>query len=127
MNTKKFNDLVETCRILAKDIDGRDFRHVSVILNKNRLVSIGTNIRKSHPEAIAKGYRFDEPHSELRAYRKVPYYMRDKNLTLVNFRFNKQGELRLAKPCLKCSAWCDSIFRHIYWSTDKGSFTNAKS
>jgi len=77
-------------------------------------------MRKSHPDAISKGYRFDEPHSELRAYQKVPYDLRSRNLTLVNFRFNKRGELRLSKPCAKCQLWCVSLFRNIYWSTDDG-------
>lgn len=120
MNKHRLSSMIEMCRVLAQDIEGRDFRHVSVILNKNKIIAVGTNIRKSHPDAIAKGYRYDEPHSELRAFSKVPYSLRNSNLTLVNFRFNRQGVLRIAKPCSKCQIWCDNIFRHIYWSTDSG-------
>jgi len=113
----------------AKNIVNRDFRHISIVLEKNRVVAIGDNQIKSHPLAAKLAYRFENLHSELSAYIKIrheyrtnPALMRPhpNKLTLVNFRFNNRGELRLSKPCAKCSAWCPLVFDEIYYSNNLG-------
>lgn len=104
----------------SKKIDeDKQFRHVSIILRKNKIVSVGINQKKTHPEANKIGYIFAGRHSELDALIRVPKDQR-KDLTLLNYRFNKQGQLRLSKPCLKCMPWCLDIFDEIYYSTNKG-------
>jgi hypothetical protein len=98
----------------------RQKKHVSFILHKNRIVATGRNFFKTHPKAKVIGYPFDEMHSELDAYRKVPYNLRDKKLTLLNVRFNRFGDLRMAKPCELCLPWCKEIFNEIHYTTDQG-------
>lgn len=118
MNTRFLRQLENTGRIMARDIN-RDFRHVSFIVRRNNILAIGTNIRKTHPEAAQIGYRYSEPHSELAALIKIPNQHR-RNLTLVNFRFNKTGDLRLSAPCKFCIPWCNEVFEEIYYSNDDG-------
>ena len=80
----------------------RQKKHLSFILHKNRIVATGRNFFKTHPKAKVIGYAFDEMHSELDAYRKVPRNLRDKKLTLLNVRlidlehFVSQGRVNFA-------------------------------
>lgn len=114
-----YENLIPIAKAIALEIP-RKYKHVSVILKgKRRIISIGTNIFKSHPEAIRRGYIFPELHSEIRAFLKVPYTQRDK-LTLVNFRFNRRGEMCMSKPCYRCLPFSLEVFKDIYYSTNDG-------
>lgn len=119
MNIRQIHKLIDISYQISKDLPiNSRFRHVSLILCKNRIVAVGTNSKKTHPIARRHGYRFDAKHSELDAYIRVP----DKNdkLVLVNFRFNRKGDLRNSSPCNNCIVWCREIFDEIWYSTDQG-------
>ncbi len=121
MNKNKIDDLSQVARSIAlAQLQTRDFKHVSFILHRNRIQAVGTNCRgKTHPEAKRLGYLFDERHSELDAYLKL----RDKSLrglSLVNFRFNNQGEMRLSRPCYRCLPWVCNLFDEVYHSSNDG-------
>lgn len=104
----------------SKKIDSeKQFRHVSLILKKKQIISTGINQRKTHPEASKIGYIFDGRHSELDALIRIPKSQR-KDLILINYRFNKLGQTRLSKPCIRCMPWCLEIFDEIYFSTNEG-------
>jgi len=98
----------------------RQKKHVSLVLVKNKIVATGSNYFKTHPMAKEIGYPFDEMHSELDAFRKVPKHLRDENLILMNFRFNQFGQMRMARPCKLCLGWCKEVFHTIYYSTNEG-------
>jgi len=109
---------MEVAKPLAMSNNTR-FRHVSLIVNKSNIVSVGINSRKTHPLAQKHGYRFDAKHSELDAYLRLT----DKNmygLILVNFRFNCRGQLRNSKPCQNCLSWCKELFDEIWFSHNDG-------
>ena len=85
------------------------------------ILSHGRNGVKTHPLSEKYGYRYGEMHSELDAYTRLPYTVRSRNdLILVNFRFNRFGEMRMSRPCLKCMPWCSAIFMKIIYSTRHG-------
>jgi len=96
----------------------RSCKHASLIMRKGVVVSTGTNDRRTHPKAKEHGYLFDEVHSELDAL--LRYKGPKDNLILMNFRFNRFEEMRLAKPCCKCLPWCEAIFDKIYHTTRDG-------
>lgn len=98
----------------------RQKKHVSLIIHKNRIVSVGTNSFKTHPKAKQIGYHFEEMHSELDALQKVPFKLKKKKLILVNVRFNRFGQLRMSRPCELCTPWCKEIFHEIYFTTNEG-------
>lgn len=118
MNTKKINELKNIAHNIAM-INPDPNRHISIILKKKKIVAIGTNGGKSHTEAKRRNYWSEIPHSELAAFMRVHHTMRD-NLTLINFRFNKRGEMRLSRPCHRCLPWCKNVFKEIHYSTDLG-------
>ena len=96
----------------------RSKKHTSLIIRKGNIVSIGTNQSKTHPLAKKYGYRYNEVHSELDAL--LRYKGPKTNLTLVNYRMNRFGDMRLSKPCSNCMLWCASIFDKIYYTTSDG-------
>jgi hypothetical protein len=98
----------------------RQKKHISLVIYKKKIISVGQNIFKTHPESMRLGYKFAEMHSELDAYRKIPKSLLSKKLILLNFRFNRFGNFRNSKPCCICSKWCSEIFHQIYYTTDDG-------
>lgn len=92
-------------------------KHVSMIVRKGRLLAVGTNAFKGHPLASRLGYRYEEQHSELNALLRCSE--RDR-LTLINVRYNRSGELRMARPCPLCLPWCCTLFDQIYYSCPDG-------
>jgi deoxycytidylate deaminase len=101
----------------------RKQKHISLILCKGKLISIGVNAFKTHPAAHEIGYRFNEVHSEIDAFIKCP---KNKKLTLINFRFNKKGQMRNSFPCDLCLPWVQNIFDNVYYSTDEGEIKEIK-
>ena len=116
MNERKFKRLSKIALPYALNND-RAKRHVSLILVRNKVISIGTNQLKSHPKAKKIGYRYDEVHSELDALLRCK---ERQNLELFNFRFNRFADARLSRPCSLCTPWCKLIFDKIYYSTPTG-------
>ena len=98
----------------------RQKKHVSIILHKNRVISVGTNSFKTHPKAKEIGYHYEEMHSELEAYQRVPRKFKSKKLVLLNCRSNRFGDLRMSRPCELCLPWCKEIFNEIYYTNDEG-------
>jgi hypothetical protein len=115
MNSKTMTKVIETALPVSLEIP-RPKKHVSIIVRKNEIVSIGTNNFRTHPMAKRYGYRFDEVHSELDAL--LRYKGSKDNLTLCNFRFNRFGEMRKSKPCRFCLPWSIALFDKIYYTTD---------
>ena len=96
----------------------RPKKHVSLIVRKNEIVSVGTNNFRTHPLAKKYGYRFDEVHSELDAL--LRYKGPKDNLVLLNYRFNRFGDMRMSKPCCFCLPWCSAVFDEMWHSTNEG-------
>lgn len=96
----------------------RPKKHVSIVLRKGKVVSIGSNAMKTHPLAKEHGYMFEEMHSELDAFLKCGEPKR--GLVLFNIRFNRLGQMRMARPCHRCMPWCLGVFDAIWYTTEDG-------
>ena len=117
MNRTKFEKLISVALPTSLEIP-RPKKHVSIIIRKNEIVAMGTNNFRTHPQAKKYGYFFDEVHSELDAL--LRYKGQRDNLKLVNYRFNRFGNMRMSKPCCKCLPWCVALFDNIWYSTNTG-------
>jgi len=95
----------------------RTKKHVSLIVQKSRILAVGTNTFKGHPIACSMGYRFSEQHSELNAFLKCSERHK---LMLINARFNAQGLMRMSRPCGLCLPWCAAIFDKIIYTCPDG-------
>jgi len=120
MISSKRNKYIDIAIPISLSIQ-RPKKHVSIIIRKNEVVSIGTNNIRTHPMAKKLGYRFEEVHSELDAL--LRYKGPKDNLKLLNFRFNRFKDMRMAKPCCKCLPWCVALFDEI-WYTNNQELTN---
>tara|TARA_Y100001938_G_C7972296_1_gene369949 strand:+ start:56 stop:421 length:366 start_codon:yes stop_codon:yes gene_type:complete len=117
MNQTRLLKLVDVALPVSLEIP-RPKKHVSIIVRKNEIVSMGTNTFRTHPKAKELGYRFDEVHSELDAL--LRYKGPKDGLKLFNFRFNRFGDMRMSKPCRKCLPWCEALFDGIWFTTNDG-------
>jgi deoxycytidylate deaminase len=113
-------------------------RHFSFILNKKKIVAIGTNQQKTHPVhlknrkvSLRTGEDFsDQKHtcSELNAIIKLKNLTNidTKNCTLVNLRYDRNRNLALARPCMSCIKLLQQYkFRSIVYTNELGVYTNA--
>lgn len=90
--------------------------HVSIIMHNNEIGSIACNAFEIPERYAFMGYR--SLHSEVAALMR--YKGPKDSLSLYNFRFNRRGETRMAKPCSICLPWCAAVFDSIAWTTNKG-------
>tara|TARA_Y100001937_G_scaffold56690_2_gene77883 strand:- start:118 stop:483 length:366 start_codon:yes stop_codon:yes gene_type:complete len=112
----RIEKFIDIAKPISMGID-RKKKHCSLIIHKNNVISVGTNHFKTHPKAKEIGYRYDEVHSELDALLRCK---QRGGLTLVNVRFNRFGDMRIARPCRLCMPWCKMMFDKIYFTTPEG-------
>src|SRR5690348_5155181 len=72
----------------AERSDNAKFRHVAIIKRGRRVLAIGWNTGWRHAEEDAIGKVRNRDHL--------------KGATLISYRVNRRGLLRMAKPCPKC-------------------------
>ena len=98
-----------------------DFRHYSFIIQKNKVVEWGTNVSKV-PPMIQFGYpKTAGWHSEANAYRKAKGILDSSSFEVINIRLNRQGDLRLSKPCKCCHSFLTELGCSAVWfSTELG-------
>lgn len=120
MNIRRLERYTEIAAALSRRIN-RPNRHISMVFHHNRVVAVGMN-RVDHTHTLAKeyGYLFDNVHSELDAFAQIRW-MDNKKLTLINWQFNSQEIIKMARPCRLCEPWVTKIFRNIYFTTGNGN------
>jgi len=118
-----YKKLIEIARALKeKNVSGRCF-HVSFVLNKSRLLSIGFNKYKTHPQTRNYSYhRFAGIHSEMDAVLKLG--LNDcRGLTLINIRIDAHGNLCNSAMCNGCSELTKKLnFKRIIYTNNIGNF-----
>lgn len=112
---------------MEKSITGRCW-HMSIILNKSRIISIGfNNYFKTHPKIKEYGYH---PHSKLHA--ELAACLRlgltdCRGLTIVNIRISREMKITNSKFCNGCSNLIKSLnFSEAYHTDNSGNFVEYK-
>jgi tRNA(Arg) A34 adenosine deaminase TadA len=124
MNAALAKNVVELSRNLIELTPHRS-KHFSFVVRRNTIVSIGWNQPfKTHPQAQRFGYRFNCIHSELHAILKFSKAVRElSHYMLVNVRLDKQGDVRMSKPCVTCQKLLGVFtFNEVWYSTNEGQF-----
>lgn len=117
---------------LARASVTKHSRHVSFLLYRNRIASIGINNPfKTHPRNRKYNFRgrndedishFVGIHSELSAVIKLGEEDLSK-YDLVNVRINKNGNVSLSKPCNGCTDMINQLgIRKVLYTNDAGEF-----
>lgn len=118
MNLKLQRKLIDTSHKL---VTIKDFchRHVSFLVVRNKIISIGTSRRVTHPLAHKYGYKYAYIHSELDCIKNVKVV--PNGATLVNVRISIDGTIRLSAPCDICSSIIKTYpIKHVWYSTEQG-------
>jgi hypothetical protein len=125
MESGKLDRLVRIAMSVAQDIECSN-RHVSFILDRNDVISIGTNSNRTHPLSAKYGYPLLGIHSELSAIIRAPKNIEFKKCRLINIRLSSDSWrynlpiFRMSKPCKYCESWCRGMFKEIYYTTNDG-------
>lgn len=119
-----FNRIVEIgYALIEKGSTGRCW-HLSAILNKSKILSLGiNNYKKTHPQNEKFGYYpLAGVHAEMGACLRLG--LTDcSGLTIVNLRINRKNEIANSKFCHGCSNLIKSLnFKEAFYSTDLGDF-----
>jgi hypothetical protein len=106
---------------LAKSFADDTRTHLSFILSKNKIVSIGQeNREKTHPRAVQLGYMYPTIHSELDAFNRLSKSRRSDKLILVNTRVSPTKKLGMSKPCRYCMPWVQTLFEEVWYTNQDG-------
>ena len=101
-----------------------------VVVYKRHIISVGFNSNKTHPiQKIYNRERFAEdctPHS-LHAEITALVFLKDRkdikwsDVDLYIYRENRNGELRMSKPCKSCMALIKELgIKRIHYTTNDG-------
>ncbi len=118
-----FDRLVDIARKIRPDNHYRLY-HVTFILKKKKIVSVGINQSKTHPKSLQLGYKGHQwrQHSELRAW--LAYGKDDcSNCVFVNVRIDNNGNLANSRFCLGCQHLLSMVgFKKAFFTNEKGQF-----
>jgi len=114
--------------------DMRTF-HVSVLWNKNRLLSVGVNRKSTHPRNLINK-KFSEEgedisHSKFQCAEfcaftglgKQRYTLDFSKCIMVNLRFDRNYRISLSRPCESCESllrWLN--LKRVYFTNSEGNF-----
>lgn len=108
--------------------------HLSFIIYKGRIISIGQNNKKTHPINL-RNRKINKEGVDISSFRgtcsEYSAVSKLKNLTnipttkcqLINIRINKLNEVRMAQPCNSCLGLISYFgFQEVWFSNEKGEF-----
>lgn len=92
-------------------------KHGCVVALGSRVLAVGVNTRRNHPEACSYPESEASYHAEVAALRALHTTVDTGRLDVYSARVDKFGTPKLAKPCARCAAvLAFAGFRNIYWT-----------
>ena len=126
MLSKKMNVHIETLKKTTQLIDSvGNQRLAAALVRGNRVVSFGTNKRKTHPlqKRFARNHHCIYLHAEIDAIKNALKEIAVEELarcTLIVVRTKKDGSNGLARPCKGCMSAIETFgIRQVIYSTNK--------
>ena|ERR1035437_2628965 len=116
-----FDNLVKISRTISEQHRRTKLRccHVSFLLKRNRIVSIGVNADKTHPF----NSKFDYNPRKTGKCAELDCVLRSKldsfaGHSMVVIRINRENELAMSRPCIGCEHLIKSVGIENVWYTD---------
>ena len=107
----------ELARRLSKYSNHHQHKHGCVIVDKNRVVSVGFNKDKTHTKSI---HKWNFLHAEISALIGLEFE-KTKGCTAYIYRENKSGQPAMSRPCEACEmALKLAGIKKICYSIDNG-------
>jgi deoxycytidylate deaminase len=100
-------------------------RHVSFIVKRNKIISVGINsYKRTHPLANKFAHLWNKVHSELASIVNFPRKNIDiATCDMYNVRVRTNGEVALSAPCKQCVKLIHAFnIRRVYYTNAVGSF-----
>lgn len=131
---KKFDRLVELARAMHPKVHRPDeYFHVAFLLNKRKIVEIGTNsYEKTNPicsayKAMRGNANLYRPniHAEQAVLAKIKHYEPGdtEKFSMVLIRVSANGNIRNSCPCANCAFYLGkSHIGSVYYSDNDGNF-----
>jgi tRNA(Arg) A34 adenosine deaminase TadA len=124
MKKKILKKVLEVCnKRLSKHSELDNFPHYSFVVKNGKIISWAKNSKVEPPLHYGYHRPWDEGykpkyHAELAAYKKCPV---KPPFEIINVRMNKQGLLRISKPCAVCARLMTTLgCRKFYYSFNNG-------
>lgn len=98
--------------------------HVAILCRKNRIVHVGWNKPKTHPNNARHPYRWHTPllHAELDVCLKTHEDDLSK-YTLYVMRVNRNQQFKNSKPCSGCKSLIEQLnINNVYYTNSYGEF-----
>jgi len=117
MSKSKHDKYFELAKRISTKSDHPKHHIGCVLVKKNKIISTGWNLMKTHPLSPRK---FKSVHSEFYTILGVP--VSDlKGAIMYLYRENRQGEYALAKPCKYCDRMLEDCgIKAVYYTTNGG-------
>ena len=132
--TKIFNQIKDIAFAFDKEAFVERSLHLSFIIYKGRIISIGQNSKKTHPINLRnprinkEGVNISNIKgscsewgaiSRLRNLTNIP----SAKCSLINIRINKLNEIRMSQPCSSCRNLIRyQGFKNVWFSNETGTF-----
>ncbi len=133
---KRYEDIAES---LINWNEQKRCRHFSFIVHKKRIISIGTNIKKTHPMhlknrkvSVRTGEDFSEQKHTCSEFNAIVKLKRLTNIDtkkciLINLRYDRNKKLALASPCMSCKSLLNYFqFKNILYTDNDGVYQTYK-
>jgi len=114
------NDRILKTALKAVERSKEEYRLAAVIFDKHKIISVGIN-SKRHSNKLHPNFRKWEGsiHAEQDCILRARTDLRRASMLVI--RVNKQGELRLALPCIHCQQYIHYVgIKKCYYSDSTG-------
>lgn len=92
-------------------------KHGCVIVKGGRVISVGVNTFRNHPNNVSNPDRESSFHAEINTMRGLDV----SGSTVYVARVNNRGQAKLSKPCLECyKALKEAGVKRIIWTENNG-------
>ena len=131
---KMFDKIKEIAFAFDKNSFPSKNLHLSFLIYKGRIISIGQNSKKTHPINL-RNRKISKEGVDISTFKGVcsewSAISKLKNLTnipahkcsLINIRINKNNDIRMSRPCCGClSLLAFFDISNVFYSNEKGEF-----
>lgn len=121
MNIKIINRTIDIAKALCPLNLEHRCSHIAFLIRNSKIVHIGTNSCKSHPETLKYDY---ENHQLVGIHAELSVCMKSgkedlKAYTMVVLRVDRTGKLANSKPCCGCQSVIKQFNIGEVWYSDK--------
>jgi len=122
--TKLERKLIEQARLIVPNLIDNKHRHVSFLVVRNKIISVGWNSYCKR-SMLAKKFNYYDAfvHAELNAICHANRNFNFNKATMFNVRISKDNEIRMSMPCKSCTKLLYAFnIKHCYYTCNEGGF-----